>query len=464
MTEFADQQRLRTSPRPIGTVRTLGRRPRRPALWDSRQVFFTDLTIFILSLAGVYSVGLVGALPGNEILLLPLLPALLIYKGSRAFNREYRWFLILVAAWLLGTLVADAIVDNYAINRMKGIARVVFFALDFMGLAILINQKPRRMIVFALSIAAVMVFYGREFQGDFLTQWKFGYASALTILALLAASYYNARQKYKTCVFIFLVLAALNLYFAFRSQMVIVLIAGALTVPVFENRRALARRQTRPKSNNFRALILLALAGGAIFIANQAIKLAATQGFLGENTSSKFQAQSSGKLGVLVGGRPETLVAIQAIIDSPIFGHGSFAADPKYLALKQDLQYEYGYSDTDTPEEEGGIPTHSHLTMAWVESGIFGGLLWLYILGLTIRAILQTAVHRQTFSPLYCYFLVNFVWDILFSPFGSVNRLWGAFFVLLSYNVLRSAKPIPEAKQSRQPHPTQLPVRRRFAY
>jgi O-antigen ligase len=464
MTEFVDQQRLRSSPRPIGNVRTLGPRPRRPALWSSREAFFTDLAIFVLGLAGVYSVGLVGALPGNEILLLPMLPVLLIYRGSRAFNREYLWFLILVAAWLLGTLAADAYIDNYAVNRMKGVARVVFFAFDFMALAILINHKTRRMIVFSLSICVVMLFYAREFRGDFLTQWKFGYASAFTVLALLAASYYNARQKYKTCVFIFLVLAALNLYFAFRSQMVIVLIAGALTVPVFENRRALGRRQAQPTSNRFRAIILLVLAGGAIFIANQAIKFAATQGILDENTSDKFQQQSSGKLGVLVGGRPETLVAIQAIRDSPIFGHGSFAADPKYLALKQDLQYEYGYSDTDTPEEEGGIPTHSHLTMAWVESGIFGGLLWLYILGLTIRAILQTAIHRQALSPLYCYFLVNFVWDILFSPFGSVNRLWGAFFVLLSYNVLRSAKPLSDAQPSRRPSPKQLPVRRRFAY
>jgi O-antigen ligase len=464
MTEFADQQHWRTSPRPIGTVRTLGRRPRRTPIWTSRQSFLTDLFVFFLGLAGVYSVGLVGALPGNEILLLPLLPVLLVYRGSRAFNREYLWFLILVFAWLLGTLAADANIDNYAVNRMKGVARVIFFAFDFMALAILINHKTRRMIIFALSICVVMLFYGREFKGDFLTQWKFGYASALMILALLAASYYNARQKYKTCVFIFLVLAALNLYFAFRSQMVIVLIAGALTVPVFENRRALGRGQTRPTSSNLKGVILVVLAGGAIFIANQAIKFVATHGLLDENTSEKFQQQSSGKLGVLVGGRPETLVAIQAIRDSPILGHGSFAADPKYFLLKQDLQYEYGYSNSDTPDEEGAIPTHSHLTMAWVESGIFGGLLWLYILGLTIRAILQTAIHRQALSPLYCYFLVNFVWDILFSPFGSVNRLWGAFFVLLSYNVLRSAKPLSDAERSRRPSPKQLPVRRRFVF
>jgi len=136
------------------------------------------------------------------------------------------------------------------------------------------------MIVFAISIAAVMVFYGQEFKGDFLTEWKFGFSSAVTILALLAASYHNAKQRYKICAFTFFVLAALNLLFAFRSQMVIILVAGALTTPIFENRRPLNRRQIRPKASNFRALILLALAGWAIFIANQAIKLAATQGLL----------------------------------------------------------------------------------------------------------------------------------------------------------------------------------------
>src|ERR1700733_14014527 len=97
MTEFANQRPLRHSPRPIGTVRTLG--PRRPTAWAlrSRKSFLTDLLIFVLGLAGVYSVGVVGALPGNEILLLPLLPVLLVYRGRRALNRDYLWFLILVA-------------------------------------------------------------------------------------------------------------------------------------------------------------------------------------------------------------------------------------------------------------------------------------------------------------------------------------------------------------------------------
>ncbi len=50
--------------------------------------------------------------------------------------------------------MADLYVGSPAVFRMKGLARVVFFALDFIALAILINNKTRRMIVFALSIVA----------------------------------------------------------------------------------------------------------------------------------------------------------------------------------------------------------------------------------------------------------------------------------------------------------------------
>ncbi len=135
----------------------------------------------------------------------------------------------------------------------------------------------------------------------------------------------------------------------------------------------------------------------------QAIKFAAEKGFFDEDVAAKFNTQSEGKLGVLFGGRPETLVAIQAIRDSPIIGHGSFAVDQRYLELKQDIQYEYGYTDIDTPEdiENPTIPTHSHLTMAWVESGIFGGLFWMYILVLAIRAIFRIALLRPNLcSPL----------------------------------------------------------------
>jgi O-antigen ligase len=452
---------------PIATARQIGYRPRRKRLWTSREAFFTDLGIFVLGVAGAFSANLVGALPGNEILLIPILPLLLLAKGSRAFKREYLWFYVLTLAWLLGTIVADLYIGSAAVFRMKGIARVVFFGLDFMALAILINNKTRRMIIFALSIVAVMFIFSRDFRGDLLTEWKFGISSALTILALLGCSYYYARKKYRHCIIIYLVLIVLNLKFAFRSQMVVDLVAAVLTIPIFDRHGPAAGNRSSNTVKILKPILLLALAGGAAFLASETIKFAAKQGFFDEDVADKFQSQSQGKLGVLFGGRPETLVAIQAIRDSPIIGHGSFAADQRYLDLKADLLYENGYSNTDEPDDiEGhGIPTHSHLTMAWVESGILGGVLWIYILVLVIRAILRITIIRPPLSPLYCYLLVNFVWDILYSPFGSINRLWGAYLILMSLDLLPTPiKALPSALQRpRQLTRTRVSFRRRLA-
>ena len=91
-----------------------------------------------------------------------------------------------------------------------------------------------------------------------------------------------------------------------------------------------------------------------------AIKYAAEHEFFDESQNSKFISQAEGDYGVLVGGRPETLVAIQAIRDSPIIGHGSFPEGMKYIQLKQDIQYQHGYSGSDEPEDSETDPGHSN--------------------------------------------------------------------------------------------------------
>jgi O-antigen ligase len=442
----------------VGTVRVIGSRPKPTKLWDSREQFLAELVLFTLGAAGSYSVSLVGMLPGNEILLFPLLLVLLLSCPHRAFRREYLWFYVLALAWLFGTIVGDLYRGSSHVQSIKGIARVAFFILDFIALAALINKSGRRMMIFLISIFVQMALIMRYFRGDFLTQWKFGGSSIVTITALLISSYFYSRRRYWVCFFVVLVLATLNLVFAFRSQIATLFVSGALILPIFNRSKDLRRRGAQA-NDLFKIALLLALAGGAAFLADRAIKLGADMGLFDESVTQKFQTQANGKFGVLVGGRPETLVAIQAIRDSPIIGHGSFAIDPKYLELKQELQYEYGYSDTDTPDESEspGIPTHSHLTMAWVESGIFGGIFWIFVLGLTLRGIIKVSLTRPALAPIYSYLLLNFVWNVCYSPFGSVNRMWAAFFILMSYNILEP--PTPQASTVRRNNAL-IPVRR----
>ena len=435
-------------------VRPLGPRRRRARLWGPEHPFRDDACLFLLGAAGGYSVNLVGALPGGEILALLFLPMLLLSRGKRAFNRQYLLFYLLTLGWFLGTQIADEANGIAAFNRAKGTARVVFFCIDFIALAMLINNETRKFIVFALSIVAVMLFSAKQYASDTGVAFKFGGSSSIIILALLGASYFYAKKRYRIAIGISVALMVTNLFFAFRSQVAIILVAAALTLPLFTNYGTGYGRGNPTGHNLVRVTALLVFALGSAYIANQLIKYAASRGFYEESTQQKFEKQSSGKLGVLFGGRPETLVAIQAIRDRPIVGHGSFPADFHYLELEQQLQYEYGYSDTDTTEDVDYypvIPTHSHLTMAWVESGILGGLLWIYILVLTCQAIYRVAVTRPNLAPLYSYLLVNFVWDILYSPFGSVNRMVGAYLVLLSYHLLRAPARGPQGTGSRKP-------------
>jgi len=423
----------------IGTARPIGYRHRPEPLWESSQARFAEIALFVLGAAGLYSINLIGALPGSEVLLFPLLPLLLLSQGRRAFDRQYLVFYLLAGGWLLGTQIADTYNGIAVFNRMKGTARVVFFILDFVALAILLNNRTRRMLIFAVSIAAVLLIGSWEFSRDFSLQWKFGFSQGFTILSMLGSSYFYAKRRYGVCYVIVAVVAGLNLKYGFRSQLGIDVVSAALVLPLFGQGRV-RHKGPHGTTDIFRTILLLILAGGAAYAANASIKYAAQAGLFDESQKAKFLGQAEGDYGVLVGGRPETLVAIQAIRDSPIIGHGSFPYGLKYMQLEQDIQYEHGYTDSDEPDEVDYpvIPTHSHLTLAWVEGGILGGICWIYILVLVVRGVFRVSKIRPGLAPLYSYLLVSFLWDVLYSPFGSVNRIRAAFYILLSYHILRA--------------------------
>jgi O-antigen ligase len=276
---------------------------------------------------------------------------------------------------------------------------------------------------------------------DFLVAWKFGLAYAITLMALLVSCYFYVRRRHWIYIAISLGMAALNLIFASRSQIAIDLISLTLALPILRQ-NSLLPGGTGKSVQTFRIVVLLTLACGAAYAANQAIKFGVNHSFFDESIQGKFQSQEEGRLGVLVGGRPETLVAIQAIGDSPLIGHGSFAVDPKYNWLQQDIEYENGYTESDAPpdEEDAGIPAHSHLTQSWVESGIFGGIFWLYALFIASRGILLLISRGSPMAPLYAFLLVGFIWDVLYSPMGSFQRLWGGFAMLTTYNLMKIAR------------------------
>lgn len=395
-----------------------------------------DWLVIVLGVSDALTFHLIGDLPGTEILAVLILP-FLIGKDTKVFRRPgIRTFLLLAGLWIFSQIISDLVNGSPMQSRLKGIARVAFLTLDFAVFAVLIGRDTKRVILLALSLATAQMlrlpYFGLALEAS---AWKFGESAAVSVVVMLLGSYLTYRRRYGWFVVCTLALMLVNFHEGYRSQIAVDLLAVGVTLPIFLGNKRIGGGE---QSNKFRVIPLLIISFGAVWLSQKIISEGVKHGLFDEGLQQKFEAQSQGQLGVLVGARPEIPVALRAIVDAPIFGHGSYAIDPKYLFILQDYQYKFGYSGSDDPGDiaDPGIPTHSHLTMSWVEGGVLASFLFFYLLYLIVRAMLVVSAERPPLAPYYAFVFLTFGWDILFSPFGFDRRVFEGFYSLLLINVL----------------------------
>lgn len=187
------------------------------------------------------------------------------------------------------------------------------------------------------------------------------------------------------------------------------------------------KRSTMMKINKRFTFYLIA-AVVAVFIANVGYRMAATSGLLGEKSLKKYEQQTkqgSGVLKLLLSGRAESFAGLLACFDKPIIGWGPWAMDRKGYWL--DFLHKYGDPDDyrmyyESELRQGGagmIPCHSHITECWLWYGIFGLVIWLYVLFVFMRFLKQDcAAVPQWYFWLACS-IPGTIWHIFFSPLGS---------------------------------------------
>ena len=427
---------VRFTPRPRPRLR-----PRGPYL------NLGDWFVVLIGLGCSVRINLVGALPYSEILTAIAFPFILRKHAKLLTRPGTRTILILMGIWLFSEMVSDVANASPMDNRLKGMARVIFFAIDFIVISALVGKSTKRIILLILALATSELIrlptYGLSSYG---TAWKYGGSAAISIFVMVAGCYFCARRRYSIFILSMAVLAFLNLHYGYRSQIAVDLVTLVFALP-FSPRPPAAEAPAALISSKLPVLLICSL--GAVWVSQKIINQAVKRGYFEESVQEKFEAQSSGQMGVLLGARPEIPVAIQAIRDAPVLGHGSYAVDAKYLILLQDYQYRFGYSESDEPLqlEVPGIPTHSHLTAAWVEGGVLASLLWFYLLWLIVRAMTIIPERRPLLAPLYAFLFTIFFWDILFSPFGYDRRIYEAFFIVMLVNL--SASPAVAAVDRR---------------
>jgi len=413
--------------------------------WAERRVY---IVLFVLGLSTLFKFRLVGQIFLTDILLIAFFP----FAIMRSKDTHWRYSLPIFFVgllWFLSAMVSDIVRQSPFENYARGWAKIVFFMIALASLLSLTKTRIDRLMAFFAGLGACgllsATFFPDEFQRG--EPWKFGYSLPLGMLTVIVASLPLVRRRFGFVrpAGLPAIMAALNLIFNFRSHYVmLVATAGITAVTSIATAIAPRRKVVTP----FLVAGLIMLAGVGAWGSTALYSNLAGSGALGDKAKQKYEMQTKGNVGVLLGGRSESLVSVQAIAESPFIGHGSWAVDRSYVAMRILMLRQRGIV-TNGPITEELIPSHSYMFGAWVESGVLGGLFWLVVSVYAVVALFCAIDVRSKATPFAAYLLIQLLWSIPFSPFGSdvrfvvAGQICGAIWALREYRKLSLAKASP---------------------
>lgn len=191
--------------------------------------------------------------------------------------------------------------------------------------------------------------------------------------------------------------------------------------------------------NKFGLWCCIAIVG--VFCMHTLYRVAATQGWLGEDALKKYEQQTQGDTSVkalLLGGRMESFCGLIACLDKPIIGFGPWAEDRNgYTA---EFLSKYGtYDDYENYVKSlewklsrgvtfQMIPVHAYITEFWLWYGIFGLLFWVYVIFVLIRYLRQDCWTVPQWFMWIAASTPGYFWSIFFNPWA--NRIGGIVFIV----------------------------------
>ena len=396
-----------------------------------------DLLAFLIPCLMCFEVRVIGRIFLPEIILLSWLGLRVLEtaQSSKLECKHVKKIIMLGGFWLLAQIFTDIVRGSTYHDFLRGWSNISFFLFEFLAIYLLAGKSKRRLLLFAFGISLGQIltyFINPNIFAENGEDWKFGVGYALTLLMVLSTQFKSVWRIKFLSSFILLAVAVLNFSMGARSLGGICFISALYTF-VYEKNSTNYLISEKFNYKSYISLLLISIVGGVLAL--NLYGTLASAGLLGESAEKKYEIQSQGEFGLLLGGRQELIVSTLAIIDSPVIGHGSWAKDEKYSNLLPEILESYGYDKSQAiiyeDELAGLIPTHSFLFGAWVNSGIFGAIFWLYILLICQKMLLIMYKIKYTLVPIIAFTAVNLIWNIFFSPLGAENRVYTAYSIVL---------------------------------
>jgi hypothetical protein len=327
----------------------------------------------------------------------------------------------------LGQFISDILVNSSFRDIARGWSKIIFLAIEFLIFYFYLStsEKPKNLNLkillfafgFSLALLLEVAFFPTELSRS--SPWKFGIGFPLTLIGVSILSNYVNKWL---ALYGILFLGLVNLVQGFRSLSLICFFV--IFIFAFKN-----------KMFNIRFLPIFVLFLSSLFL----YKYFLEEGFFGGNEIKKYQEQSAGNYGLIVGGRSEILISLKAVSDSPILGHGSWAKSSYYSTLFKELKLSNGYRTPVDENSDNIIPTHSYIMGSWVEAGILGFIFWALIL-LNLFNFFSSKKYSFHSSILNIFLFTNLLWDIFFSTLGYHGRILAGFELALLIYILDASR------------------------
>ncbi|MBN2117226.1 MAG: hypothetical protein JW730_11675 [Anaerolineales bacterium] len=395
-----------------------------------------DVFIFLVGAFSSFYIDLIGQLYISEIVLILLFPFQLLRRWKVLLKDQLtRKILFFGSLWFVSQVFTDLIRDTSTNDMLRGWAGILVLLVTCSSLYLLTKKNVQRIqfLIFGYAVGALAALYFQPPLYFSEEPWKFGLGYPITLLVLLFISYTSGAKLRNLSKWMLplLIIGGLFIYLNARSLGAMIILTAI--VIWLRNRKFGKVILTHLGVRN-------ALAGGlllglTIWGLISIYGYAAQNGYLGDEAQWKYVRQSSGRFGLLLGGRSEIFASVIAVRDSPVIGYGSWAKGPAYrmfLYRVIDLGYERSQEEMSRYINQSDlIPAHSHVFQSWIWAGILGAIFWLVIFGIVIQVLIQSNRYINILYTFVIFMSVCSIWDIFFSPFGSVMRLrWAIQFIV----------------------------------
>jgi hypothetical protein len=339
--------------------------------------------------------------------------------------------LLLVPAWLLMThrgadlvplvlaalgwisFLASCLVNDVSVLWPNAVAPAAF-GLYFIGLTVLTGRAVDSIVAVLAGLAAgtVVYFLTQGFElthtGNFLDFWKYGIASAVTILVVFGLTLARVPSLVPPAALAVVGLASLGLNY--RSHALVCVLASAILLI----NRFLGSRLRR--GWQFAGLIMVGLVFAYV------MPIAARAGVFGPALQRKTVEQDAFNVPLLLAGRTEPPMNITAILERPLLGWGSaMNLTPDAYTHAQHLAIRMGFSPTFPFEVLWRLPpsnysaTHSILLGSWAEGGVLAVLLPASLL-VACLGIVWNFTRLGRWAPLGVTVALQGIWDLMYGP------------------------------------------------